>query len=108
MWSDCVVLLTPSSRQNLYFQQHIEDLSIQTLISQLSVEGFDVAIVSGTAKFNEQRLHADPTLPLSESESCKLRPLVRSNVIRNTSTHEQITQPLQDRLAGHPTRNIDG
>ena len=67
MWSDRVVLLTPSFGQNLCFQQRIEDLSIQKLVSQLSVEGFDVAIFPGTARFNGQRLHADPTLPLSES-----------------------------------------
>ena len=82
MWSDRVVLLTPLFGQNLCFQQRIEDLSIQKLVSQLSVEGFGVAIFPGTAWFNEQRLHAAPTLPLSDSGRCKRRPIVRVNQSR--------------------------
>ena len=71
-----VVLLPPSLRQNLCLQRSIEDLSIQKLVSQFPVKGFNESILPRTAGRDEQCLHANPSQPLTDSESCKLRPIL--------------------------------
>ena len=82
VWSHRIVIPPPSLGKNFGLQQRIEDLPIQKLVSQFSVEGLDVAVFPWAARLDEQRLHTDPAQPLSDSDRCELRPIVRSNVIR--------------------------
>jgi hypothetical protein len=43
---------------DLGFFRHIEDLAVQQFISHPAVEDLDVAILPGTPRPNEQRIHA--------------------------------------------------
>ena len=90
VWPHRVVLLPPLFGANCGLPQRVEDLPIQKLVSQCSVEGFDEAVLPPAIGFDEQRLDADPARSLSNSDRCELGAVVRSNVLRNTSTHKQI------------------
>ena len=55
MRPNVIILLPPPLDQYLGLQQCIEDLPVQQLISKLSVEALDVAVLSGAARLDEQR-----------------------------------------------------
>lgn len=57
MRADRVVLDSPPFDQYFCLQKRVEDLSIEQFISQLSVEGFDIAILPRAAWFDVQRVH---------------------------------------------------
>ena len=68
----------PPSRfdQHLRLPKSIENLSIQKLISQTTVERFNVPVFPGTAGLNEERLHVDLFKPPSYGMSRKLRSII--------------------------------
>ena len=88
VWSDGVVMLSPAFDQYFGFFQCVEDLRIQQLIPELAVETFVVTIFPRTARGYEQRLHADPAQPVSDSMGRELGPIVRADVIQWTVPDE--------------------
>src|SRR6202050_650348 len=61
-----VVLHAPPLRQNLCLLQRVEDLAIQELIAQLSIETFTVPVLPWTSRFDIQRPRAHSPQPLSQ------------------------------------------
>ncbi len=49
VWPDSVVVLTPLLDQRLGFLQRVEDLAIEQLVPQLSIEALVVAVLPRTA-----------------------------------------------------------
>jgi hypothetical protein len=76
----------------LGLQERIEDLPIQELVAQLAIERFDVAVLPGTARFNVQRLHADPLQPITHCRRRELAAVVRAQIVRHGPLHEQVRE----------------
>jgi hypothetical protein len=55
MRSNGIVLNSPFFNQYFSLLKRIENFSVQELISHLAVEALDIAILTGTAGFDEQR-----------------------------------------------------
>src|SRR5271156_907952 len=79
-----VVFHPPPLRQNLCLLQRIEDFAVQELISQLSVETFTVPVLPRTPRLDVQRLGAHFPQPLPQLLGNELRPIVRTNVLRDS------------------------
>ena len=52
MWPDAVVDLSPVLGQDGHLLQRVEDLAVQQLVAELSVETFDVAVLPGAARLD--------------------------------------------------------
>ena len=50
---DAVVVPSPVLDEHLRFLKGVEDLCIQEFISELAIEGFDIAVLPGTTGFDE-------------------------------------------------------
>ena len=75
MRSESVVFLPPSFDDHLGFSKGIENLPIENLISELSIEGFVVSILSGACRLDEQNLDPDPPKPVPKRPSSKFLPV---------------------------------
>jgi hypothetical protein len=60
MWPNSIVLNSPLFNQYFSFLQRKEYFPVQELISYLTVEALDVAILPGTAGFDKQRFGRQP------------------------------------------------
>lgn len=67
MWSDASVLLSPTRNQGFGFFQVEQDLAIEQFVAHLAVELFDIAVLPGTSRFDEQGTHTQPAEPLTQS-----------------------------------------
>ncbi len=56
-----VVLMSPALDQDLCLEQRIEELAIEKLGAEFSVERFDIAILPRTSGLDEQGADANPT-----------------------------------------------
>ena len=56
VWPDAVVDLSPVLGQDGHLLQRGEDLAVQQLVAELSVETFDVAVLPGAAAAGQERL----------------------------------------------------
>ena len=55
MGSNLVVFPSPAFNQNLRLQQSVEDLEVQQLVSELSIETLDISILPGAPRFDVKR-----------------------------------------------------
>src|SRR6185437_11210181 len=78
-----VVELPPLLDHHVCLFERIENLSIQTLVSQLPVERFAVSVLPGTPRLDEERLGAHRGHPLPHSPCGHLRAVVRSHMLRH-------------------------
>ena len=69
MRSNVVVLPPPALGEHLNLLECVEDLAIEKLVSQSGIERFDVAVLPGTARLDEERSHLQPAEPLPERPS---------------------------------------
>ena len=53
MRSDLVVVLSPAFDEYLGFLKGVEDFEVEQFISELAVEGFDIAVFPRTARLDE-------------------------------------------------------
>jgi len=90
MWSHMVVLLAPSFNKYLGFHQRGEHLQVNELIPQLPVESLNVPILPGTSHLDEECFRSKPWKPSANCLSCKLRAVVRTNILRNAPEAEQV------------------
>ena len=58
MRPDMVVFLPPHFNEHLRFHQRIEYLPIQQFIPQLPIERFNVSVLPGASRFDEQGCHS--------------------------------------------------
>ena len=66
MWSYRVVFSPPGFCHNPRLENRIEDLPVQEFVSQLAVEGFDIPVLPGTSRLDEERLHSQALQPATE------------------------------------------
>ena len=102
-----VVLIAPPFDEHLGLLQSIEDLSIQELVSQSTVERFNVSVFPRTARLNEESFHADLFEPLPNGFSCELRSVVGANVVWDTTFTEKKIERIQDVLTVQPASDFD-
>ncbi len=96
-----VVVPAPPLQHDLGFAQRVEDLAVQQLVPQLAVEALVVAVLPGTARLDEERLHAHLRQPLPHRLGREFRPVVRADVLRHSAADEELRQRLQDLHRGH-------
>ena len=71
-----IVLLPPPLDDHLGLLKGIENLPVEHLISELSIEGLVIPIFPGAAWLNEQGLDPDPPKPVPDRLSSKFGPIV--------------------------------
>ena len=109
MRPDGIVVPSPGFDHDLCLFQRVEDLTIEQLITKLSVEALAVAIFPGTAWFYVSGLGAHSCNPLPERQGNELRAVVRTYVGRDAPFDEEIAQRLDDlgglQTSGHTDGN---
>ena len=74
--------LTPSVGQGE------EDLHVETLVPQLAVEAFDVAVLHGLARPNEVQMHAVLVGPEVHRLTCELGPVIDGDRLWSASQRD--------------------
>jgi NAD(P)-dependent dehydrogenase (short-subunit alcohol dehydrogenase family) len=82
MWPECVVFSPPPFNDHSGFAKSEEDLHVEYLIYQLSIEGLVVSILPGTARLNDQGGATDPLKPFSDRCSGEFESIVCADVPR--------------------------
>ena len=76
MWSVVIIFPAPLFNQYPGFGQRGEDLSIQQLIPQFTVERLNIAVLPWTAGFDEQRLNTNTNQPFTYRLRSKLGTII--------------------------------
>ena len=92
MRSELVVFPSPALNEHSGLGECVKDLSVEQLVSELSIKRFVVAVLPRTSGFNEQGLGSDALQPLANGRGGELRPVVRTDPLRDTSIDEQLGQ----------------
>ena len=108
MWSDVVVSQTPPFHKRLGFLQGEEHLPIEQFVAKLSIEALVVAILPGTPRFDEQGLDPCILQPFPHNIRCKLRAVVRANVLRRAVDRKQLRQLEQHVIGAQTALYLDG
>ena len=87
--------------------QRVEDLSVQELVSQLSVKAFVVSVFPRTSRRDVERLHTEPAEPATHELRCELRPIVRTKMLRRTVLGEEFGQDLEHVVGSDLTTDLD-
>ena len=96
MRPDGIVVPSPGFDHDLCLFQRVEDLTIEQLITKLSVEALAVAIFPGTAWFDVGGLGTHGGNPSPKRQGNELWAVVRPDVCRDTPFDEEIAQRLDD------------
>src|SRR5262245_9837452 len=108
MRPDRIVMAPPAFDDDLSFLEGVEDLAIEQLITQASVEALDVAVLPRTAPLDIGNLGADSGDPSLDSLGDELRSVVGPDVTGNAAQDEQIGENVDDidcfELAGDTDR----
>src|SRR5262247_1691147 len=108
MGPDRIVMAPPAFDDDLSFVEGVEDLAIEQLITQASVEALDVAVLPRTAPLDIGNLGADSGDPSLDSLGDELRSVVGPDVTGNAAQDEQIGENVDDidcfELAGDTDR----
>ena len=75
-------MLPPAFDEHLGLLQRVKDFRVQQLVSGLAVERLVVAVLPGTAGFDEQRLHADPRQPFPHGDGRERGAIVGPDMVR--------------------------
>jgi hypothetical protein len=101
-----VVVPSPGLDHNLGLVERVEDLPDEQFVAQSSVEGFAVAILPGTAKFDIRGLGSDGRNLFPKCRCHELRAVIRLDVRWNPAQYEEIRMHIDDvrcfELAGCP------
>ena len=108
VWSDRVVVVSPSSDEHCCLLQSVEDFAVQQLVAELAVERFVVAVLPGAAWFDVERLHADPAKPIPNGMGRELRTIVGTNVVGWAVFDKQCGNALQDVIGFQLSIDLDG
>lgn len=82
VWSDGIVLFSPSLDENLRLFDRIEYLPTEQLIAQFAIEAFIVSVFPRTAGFDEGRFHPDTLQPPANRLRRELRTIIGSDILR--------------------------
>ena len=66
MWPFRVVVISPVFDDDLSLLQRVEDLAIEELVPQLSIEALVVAVLPRTAGLDVEGLYIDPAEPIPD------------------------------------------
>jgi hypothetical protein len=69
-------MFSPHLNQYLRLLQRVKDFSIQQFVSHLAIEGFNVAVLPGTAWLDVQRSDLKPLQPVPDSFGDEFRAIV--------------------------------
>ena len=83
MWPHGVVVTPPSLDHDLGLFERVEDFSIEQFVTQLSVEGFNVTVLSRAAGLDVNGLCADSSDPFTKCLSDELRSDELRSVVGN-------------------------
>jgi hypothetical protein len=97
----------PTLDQSPSFGQGVEDLAVEQLTPEFSIEALVVAVLPWAARFDEQRLHANPRQPFPHRNSGELTAIVGTDVIRWAMPGEQVCQHMQNIVMPQAARNLD-
>src|SRR5476649_1880402 len=100
-----VVVPSPGFDHDPGFVERVEDLPVEQFVTQFSVEGFAVAILPGTARFDIGGLGSDGRNPLQKCRCHELRAVIGTDVRWNPAQYEEIRKHIDDvrgfELAGY-------
>ena len=96
---------SPVPDKDLGLAKGLEHLAVKQLVPECRIEALAVAILSGTVRLDEQRLHADPAKPAPDRLGGELGAIVRPDVLRWPVLDEQVSQSLQH-IVRHQCRFI--
>ena len=80
MGPDRVVVASPALDDDLGLAQGVEDLAVEQLVAQASVEALDVAVLPGTAPLDVSGLGSDSRDPFLHGLGHELWPVVGPDV----------------------------
>ena len=80
-----IVVTSPGLDDDSGLLQRVEDLAVQQLIPELSVERLGVAVLPGRARFDEEGLRADAAEPVPQSGCDELRPIVAPHAVSSAA-----------------------
>src|SRR5262245_63002804 len=92
MRPDRIVMAPPAFDDDLSFLEGVEDLAIEQLITQASVEALDVAVLPRTAPLDIGNLGADSGDPSLDSLGDELRSVVGPDVTGNAAQDRKSTR----------------
>jgi hypothetical protein len=105
--SDRVVVLAPLLDDDNGLLQAVEDFTVQAFVAQLSVEGFAIAVLPGTAGLDVERLCAELCEPAAHNPGGHLRTVVGPNVFRHAPGEHHVGHGLDDAEAVDATSHPD-
>lgn len=74
----------------------VEDLAIEQLVPEFSIDALVLAALPWAARFGEQCLRAYPRQPFTHRNSGKFTAIVGTDVIRCAMPNEEICQHMQN------------
>ena len=90
MRADGIVVTPPALDHDLSLLQRVEDLPIQKLVPQASIEALNIAVLPGAAGRDVGRLGPDGSDPLLHGLGDELGTIVRSDVSGHSALDEEI------------------
>ena len=84
----------PVFNDHFGFFQAVENLAVEQLIPELSVEALNVAVFPGAARLDEKCFGSNIFQPFPDSRGRELGTIVRTYVIRDTPVKKQIRKAV--------------
>ena len=97
--SDLVVVLSPGGDGCPGLAQRLEPLFIQAFVTELAIETFDVAVLHGAARLDEEVPDAVRVCPGHEGPAGELRAVVSAHYLRVAPEDRSLVQQPGDVLA---------
>jgi hypothetical protein len=108
VWSESVVFLPPPLNKHLGLRESVENLPVQQLISEFTIEAFIAAILPRAARLNEQGLYPYSIQPAPHCFRGKLRTIVRANTVRHSLSEEKIRQAMEHVITSYASCSNNG
>src|SRR6266480_105852 len=102
-----MALLAPLLDDDGGFLQTVKEFSVETLVAELAVEGFVVAVLPGAARFDVQGLCSWLCEATSYDLCRHLRTVIGPDVLGHTFGKHHVSHGLDDADAVDPARHID-
>src|SRR5215211_931895 len=96
MRPDGIVMPAPALDDDLCLAESVEDLAVEQLVPEPSIEALDIAILPGAAWSDVGGLGSDREDPLLNGLGDELRAVVRADVARHAAQDEQVREHVDD------------
>ena len=96
MRAEVVVLEAPLLDEDLSFKQGVEAFAVEALVTELAVEGLDVAVLPGAAGLDEEGLDTKTSKPVAHSMGSEFRTVVGADVDWDPAAQEEVSQAGED------------